>query len=331
MSGSGDPSLEDIRMQEREKTLQRWENVDELQEEEESSYSGFFDEVDSSGKMENDKALLVAAFDSVSGILEEKFLNRVKAAKFILNLAATGFFGSSGKKRHMHADSIKEVLAITLANKNKTYSFDALSAACFSYRDKTTVMQLGEEVFDEELEKELKLSKDEEFEFRVACSVVIGQVDVGADDSVPICDVNDVFLALGYTMQDSDLVFILDRCEVSSEDSGSVKVDSLLAAFEHFRDVQVPLHKLKTIFNSMVADETLHHNLKSDHKRKAVGSTGLPHVAIRNVLNKTLQLHGSMALDMDATMLVVEEITSRSDRKITLRDFVRIFVTQSEC
>ena len=61
------------------------------------------------------------------------------------------------------------------------------------------------------------MSKDAEFRFRVACHVASGEVEFEADklvNSVLVQDIDDVFLAMGYTMQEDDLAFILARCEV---------------------------------------------------------------------------------------------------------------------
>lgn len=109
-------------------------------------------------------------------------------------------------------------------------------------------------------------------------------------------------------------------------ESGVIKVDNLLLAFEAFREDQIQLPKLKLIFASLVADGVLHHNLQHDRRNKVVGTSSLSPEALRNALNKALGLHGDMQLNMDEVRPVVEEISSRYDRRITFRDFVRIFV-----
>jgi hypothetical protein len=76
----------------------------------------------------------------------------------------------------------------------------------------------------------------------------------------------------------------------------------------------------------LVADGVLHHNLQHDRRNKVVGTSSLSPEALRNALNKALGLHGDMQLNMDEVRPVVEEISSRYDRRITFRDFVRIFV-----
>jgi hypothetical protein len=114
-------------------------------------------------------------------------------------------------------ENITEILGTALETPDGLFTLDALMAAVFASRDKTSVTSPGEELFDLELEKELHLSKDAEFQFRVACHVASGEEEFNSDklvDCVSIHDVDDVFLAMGYTMQEEDLAFILARCEV---------------------------------------------------------------------------------------------------------------------
>jgi hypothetical protein len=109
-------------------------------------------------------------------------------------------------------------------------------------------------------------------------------------------------------------------------EDGIIKVDNLLTAFEAFREDQIQLPKLKILFASLVADEVLHHNLQHDRKSKVVGTSSLSPEALQNAMNKVLGLHGNMQLTLDEVRPLVEEISSRYDRRITFRDFVRIFV-----
>ncbi len=319
-------------------------------------FSFVFTETGANAEYLRDVETFSSAFRTVTGasrlMVEETHASKVDAAKIISAIAREGFYGGSADKRHMHADEIKKVLDITLKRKVPhgeavSYTFASLMAACFAHRTATTVMQPGEEVFDMELERELKMSKAEEFEFRVACSVVIGQEEVSSDHFVPLSCIDDVFLALGYTMQEKDLIYILDHCDVEQRDpfaggadnrgglgavvgdvdgdgEKGVKVDNLMSAFEAFRDDQVMVLKIKAIFNSIIASGALPHSLRSEHK-KAVGSTTIPHESLRNIMNKLLQLSRKDGLTEEETRLLVDEISSRYDRKITLRDFVRIF------
>jgi len=319
-------SAEETKLLQLEQVLQRFEGDDQIAATEESASDRYFDENSSDLTLVNERKKLAKIYAAIRGA-SETILTRPNAAKFIGSVSKSGFFDKSSRdKRRTSVEEIAEIMETAMETPDGMYTCDALMAAVFAFRDKTSISTPGAELFDLDLEKELHLSKDAEFQFRVACHVASGETEFHADklvDRVSVSDIDDVFLAIGYTMQEDDLKFITDRCEA---EGGIVKVDNLLSAFEAFREEQIQLPKLKILYASLVADGVLHHSIQSGRKSKVVGTSSLPHEALRSALNKVLGLHGNLQLTLEEVMPLVEEISSRYDGKITFRDFVRIFV-----
>jgi len=196
---------------------QRFEADEQIAASDESAADRYFDEDSSDAVLVKERRKLAEIYEAIleSG---EKHLTRPNAAKFVGSVGRSGFFAKKkGIKKRIGLENITEILGTALETPDGLFTLDALMAAVFAFRDKTSVTTPGEELFDVELEKELRLSKDAEFQFRVACHVASGEEEFSPDklvDCVSIHDVDDVFLAMGYTMQEENLAFILARCEV---------------------------------------------------------------------------------------------------------------------
>ena len=317
--------MEARRALELESVVQRFEAVhdEDSEDEEENSTRRYFEEDLLTSAQIKDRDILMNSFDAQVDANEE-VLQRPKAAKFLLAVSKAGFFSKS--KRHLEVDEVKEIFDLAIVNANGFYTRDALFAAAYAYRDRTSITKPGDEAFDRHLEKELRLSKDEEYRFRIACSVATGTTEVSPDDKVPLDRLDEVFQALGYTMLDEDLHFIAERSD--PDEDGSVKVDYLLSAFEAHRESQLPLHALKALYASLLSTGHLSRGLENDFRRKVVGSATLPHETLVKILNDTMGLHGSDQLTKEDAQSLVDEISSNHDRRITFRDFVRLFVGQ---
>ena len=86
-----------------------------------------------------------------------------QAARFFSIVAKNKFWGK--KNTTITAKEIHNLLSQTRRDRHDMYTLDALKACCYNHKNSQTRSK-GEETSDIELEKMLKLDKDQEFEFR---------------------------------------------------------------------------------------------------------------------------------------------------------------------
>jgi hypothetical protein len=257
-------------------------------------------------------------------------LSKLDAIKFLTRVAKMGFFGSHTSTRtEVNTAEIKDMFKDALVSKQGTYTFHSLSAVCYSYRDKSGLKLPGDDPYEHELEKVLKVSVDQEFRFRTAFSVIAGTQKCRETDEIPIDRVGMVFHALGFSVTDDQLKIITKDMEL--EPCGTkVKVDSLYAMYEQWHDDQLKVNTLKAIYNMLVREGTINSKIAVEHRSKIVGLTPLPHSSIRNSLNKILKLNGTLALTNDEIRGMLGYISSSTDLRITLMDFIKMFQTDNK-
>ena len=252
-------------------------------------------------------------------------LDRSNASRFFCRVGNQRFFVKGNKPSALKSDDVRELLRLCLPTSDMRYTYDSLSAACYAWRF-TSVAQLpGEDPYDGELEKELKMSKEEEFNFRVAFSIIADKDTCSLDDAISEDDLADVFYAIGYTVQDSDVEALRNLCEIS--DDGMILVDSALQAYESWRDDQLQLKTLKAVFNTLIADKHIHRNIPDAYKNKVVGRTELDIHAMREVLNSVGGASGAEKMSKDEVFDIVGELSSKVGRSVSLQDFIRLFNT----
>jgi hypothetical protein len=105
-------------------------------------------------------------------------------------------------------------------------------------------------------ERKVKMTPEQDFEYKMAFSVVAG-VEEGsiatADTRIDVTQLDEVFMALGLTMQDSDLEQIVNGVEL--DDDGLIGMDELRESFEAWRIKQIDVDVLQAIFNMLVEEK----------------------------------------------------------------------------
>lgn len=174
--------------------------------------------------------------------------------------------------------------------------------------------------------KLIKMTSQQEYEFKIAFSVVVGAKDVVSDEKLSVDQLDDVFMAIGITMQDSDLEYIIESVELDGE--GMISYEELRDAYENWRIRQMEIPSVQALFNMFVEDKNISKSKGFPYhfKGKRSGNATIPHRALRNGVNRVMHLHGKMALKNDQDVqCLVNEIASEKDRKVTFEDFCTLF------
>lgn len=176
----------------------------------------------------------------------------------------------------------------------------------------------------------LNMSNEQAFEFKIAFDVVAEENEPGSTASalgagIPEDRIADVFLAVGYTLMDYDIAFVVENTGTNAE--GLFMCADLQDTFEAWRSVQLSVENLRACFNALVSLQKMPSSV--DHVNQFVkmlpGDATLPSEALRNALNETLHLDGEMKLKLQDIQGVEDEISSNPEKHITFNDFIDIF------
>lgn len=191
--------------------------------------------------------------------------------------------------------------------------------------DSKTAKKAGED-------KSLGLSSEQAFEVRVAFDIVAEEYKPGSTRNaggatIPAEKVFDVFLAIGYTMMDSDIELMLSGAIPGAD--GNFTCDDLIDAFDTWKQKQLSYDNLKVAFNALVCTQKLPRQFDSlkQHASKIPGEACLPSETLRNALNDALHLEGDKKLRLHEIKHVEDEISSNAQNHITFLDFVEIFTS----
>ena len=178
-------------------------------------------------------------------------------------------------------------------------------------------------------EQSLGLSTEQVFEFRLAFDIVAEEYSPGItydSESVGIPEdrIHDVFLALGYTMMDHDMEFILEN---SYPTDGLYTCDELLECFDQWKQKQLSYDNIKRVFNTLVSTQKLPGVFRDTnaYAGKIPGDANLPSEALKNALNTALHLDGDSKLKLHEIKGVEDEISSNPLNHITIKDFIEVF------
>lgn len=176
----------------------------------------------------------------------------------------------------------------------------------------------------------LNMSAEQAFEFKVAFDVVAEENDPGSTNNalgagIPADRIADVFLAVGYTLMDYDLQFILDNTGTNAENLYMCL--DLQESFEAWRSAQLSVENLRSCFNAIVSLQKMPMNFDQvQHFVEMIpGDATLPSEALRNALNEALHLDGDSKLKLQDIQGVEDEISSNPEKHITFTDFIDIF------
>lgn len=176
----------------------------------------------------------------------------------------------------------------------------------------------------------LGISSEQAFEFKIAFDIVAEEFEPGFSSDpngagIPQDRISDVFLALGYTLMDYDMDFIIEN-SFPTADNLFLCTD-LLEAFDLWKQKQLSYDNLKTVFNALVSLQKLPTSFEqaNAYSSKIPGDTYLPSEALKNALNSALRLDGDSRLRLHEIEGVEREISSNAQNHITLADFIQVF------
>jgi len=219
-----------------------------------------------------------------------------------------------------------DILEMTVQSKRGDYAAMSLYAAMQSWIKKTAHTE------DKTFERmALGMSKDQEFEFRMAFRVIANAnapPDFDPHISPPIEAiegrlVGDVFLALGFVFQDSDVEELLETS--ITDKNGNYTLDSLMESFENWKKKQLAIMDLQAIFNGLIRDEQLPKEFPNSLTIKQAGNITIPITSIRNAINDCLHLDGDARLKDEDCAGLIDEISSFSGKTVSFSDFVEMF------
>lgn len=248
---------------------------------------------------------------------------------------AEGKVGKYGLSREFFVDSwekhgteyMAEATEMVPVTKYNALSLQAARAE-FDY------IKSGDAARDREAGKKrgfnLKMSPEQAFEFKIAFDVVAEENEPGSTSNalgagIPADRIADVFLAVGYTLMDSDLQFIFDNTGTNSDDLYMCL--DLQESFEAWRTAQLSVENLRSCFNALVSLQKMPANFDQVHHFVDMipGDATLPSEALRNTLNEALHLDGDSKLKLPEIQGVEDEISSNPEKHITFADFIDIF------
>ena len=181
-------------------------------------------------------------------------------------------------------------------------------------------------------EQILGLSAEQSFEFKIAFDLVAEEYQPGITSdpdnvSIPEEKIPDVFLALGLTMMDHDLEYIIENSYPNAQ--GLYMCADLIEAFDQWKQRQLSYDNLKSVFNTLVSTQKLPGTFEhtKPYANKISGDARLPSEALKNALNSALHLDGDSKLKLHEIKGVEDEISSNAQNHISLKDFVEIFRT----
>lgn len=224
--------------------------------------------------------------------------------------------------------SIKRKKKKTDAMKQDAYHYSVIQEACERHNEN---MGVEDDDYEDSVEARiLCLTKSEEYEFKVAFSVVAGVDEISFFNKVHIGQIEEVFLAIGLTLQTFDLKEIVNNIELDSNDECTC--EQLKDAYEIWRRHQIPVSMLKALFNKILKDNRLplEGSFPVEYKTLNHGTLTLDSQSICNIVNKVQDLSGNSRLKTADIMTTINELKSTKGSGVSFRDFVSIFSTEEK-
>jgi uncharacterized protein YggL (DUF469 family) len=317
--------------------LARWENVDESDDELEDN-----DPKAGSDALEQMKKKKAKQDTNFLSIFEKHYANdpnghfdkdndEKKVSKMAASMIASEFlFGNQDTRKLDKKDKeiVQNLLNTCLCDRTGKYQYSILKGNLKELQTKMAGTY-DDDDDDEDGNTKLKMTMEQNFEFKVAFSVVAGLQNTVIDEKIHISQIDEVFQACGLTMQEYDLEYVTEYLELDEEEN--VSYDNLRDAFEQWRLNQLQLPVVKALYNMFIVDKTV--PKESEFPRRFVnknpGEATISHKAIENALNKIMHLHGKSMVTKTDLIAVVDEFTSTGDRKITFSDFCGLFTSMS--
>ena len=187
------------------------------------------------------------------------------------------------------------------------------------------------EVDETEEVKPFGASAEQQHEFRLAFSVVSK-----GKETISATQINDLFLALGYTLQDNDLQTFIDNCVTDS--SGKYPCDNMLEAYDIFRRDMLDERYLGAVFAMLATKKKVASKFPIEYVRAGLSDGDKEKMKIgkaawKNVLGMVLYNDPNAADVTDEDVLgLVDEIATTfegtedvNDPYVTYDDYLELF------
>lgn len=127
---------------------------------------------------------------------------------------------------------------------------------------------------------------------------------------MPAEKVSDLFLALGFTLQDSDVEEFLEHCQPDKD--GNYLCDTLLEQYDHWRKDQLKLEDLAAAFQMIAVHKKLSRRLDESlytfSSPSELDDTYITVDALQHVLDSVLHNEQENGLPLKEAELVAREV-----------------------
>ena len=174
----------------------------------------------------------------------------------------------------------------------------------------------AEEVEETEHVADLGLTAAQQFEIQEAFKIIAGE----GNSTIPEDKVSDLFDAVGYTLQESDIKWILSK--TSAQKDGTYLCEMLSESFSAWKNEQIHVEDVKAVFN-MFASGT---KFKMEFPAAFTGEPGTNTIkenAIKFILSETVPRN--LPYTRMEIAGIIDEISTGNDKGVKFKDFIALF------
>ena len=162
----------------------------------------------------------------------------------------------------------------------------------------------------------LGLTSEQYFELAEAFKMIAGEGNI----TIPEDKISDLFDSVGYTLQESDLKWIIHN--TTSQKDGTYIFDMLAESFSDWKKEQINVEDIKAVFNMFASGQKLSMNFPTTFGGEP-GSNTIKGDAIKYILSETIKRNlPYTSADVER---IIDEISTSNDKGITFKDFVGLF------
>lgn len=162
----------------------------------------------------------------------------------------------------------------------------------------------------------LGLTQSQIFEFNEAFKMISEGAETISEEKI-----SDLFETVGYTLQESDLKWILDN--TSSQKDGTYMCDMLAESFSDWKKEQLNIEDIKAVFNMLASGKKINMMSFPSSFSGEPGSNTIKDDAIKYVLSETIRRPSPYT--KEEVHAVIDEVSTTNSKGINFKDFVGLF------
>jgi Ca2+-binding EF-hand superfamily protein len=162
----------------------------------------------------------------------------------------------------------------------------------------------------------LGLTTVQNFELIEAFKVIAGE----GQSTIPEDKISDLFDAIGYTLQESDITWIINN--TTAQKDGTYICDMLAESFSDWKKEQMNIDDIKAVFNMLASGKKFTMEFPTTFTGEP-GSNTIKADAIKFILTETVKRN--LPYTVDDVERIIDEISTGKDKGIQFKDFVGLF------